>query len=65
MAMKQSIMRPGFEHKPTPNEVEMNEVVKGSANVYADLGMPNADEIQVKAILAAKIAQAFVKELRK
>jgi hypothetical protein len=65
MAMKQSIMRPGFEHKPTPKEFEMNEVVKGSANVYADLGMPNADEIQVKAILAAKIAQAFVKELRK
>ena len=43
----------------------MNEVVKGSANVYADLGMPNADEMQVKAILAAKIAQAFVKGLRK
>ncbi len=35
----------------------MNEVVTGSGNVYEDLGLPNAAEMQVKASLAAKIGE--------
>lgn len=35
----------------------MNEVIKGSANIYEDLGLPNAAEMQVKATLAAKIGE--------
>lgn len=35
----------------------MNEVVNGSGNVYEDLGLPNAAEMQVKASLAAKIGE--------
>lgn len=35
----------------------MIEIEKGSGNVYADLGRPDADEMQVKARLAAKIAE--------
>lgn len=35
----------------------MNEVEKGSTNVYADLGLPDAAELQVKATLAAKIGE--------
>jgi predicted XRE-type DNA-binding protein len=38
-------------------ELEMNEVVKGSSNIYEDLGLPNAAEMQVKATLAAKIGE--------
>jgi predicted XRE-type DNA-binding protein len=38
-------------------EFEMNEVIKGSANVYEDLGLPNAAEMQIKASLAAKIGE--------
>lgn len=33
----------------------MTEIEKGSANVYADLGIANAKEMLVKAQLAAKI----------
>lgn len=33
----------------------MIEIEKGDANVYADLGMPDAEEMLVKAQLAAKI----------
>jgi predicted XRE-type DNA-binding protein len=33
------------------------EVEQGSGNVYADLGMPNAEEMLVKARLAAKISE--------
>ena len=33
----------------------MNEIEKGSANVYEDLGLSDAAEMQVKATLAAKI----------
>ena len=33
----------------------MTEIEKGSANVYADLGRPDADEMLVKAQLANKI----------
>ena len=35
----------------------MNEIEKGSANVYEDLGLPDAAEMQVKATLAAKIGE--------
>lgn len=35
----------------------MDEVVKGSANVYEDLGLANAAEMQVKATLASKIGE--------
>ena len=35
----------------------MNEIEKGSANVYEDLGFPDAAEMQVKATLAAKIGE--------
>jgi predicted XRE-type DNA-binding protein len=35
----------------------MIEIENGSANVYEDLGLLNAAEIQVKALLAAKIGE--------
>ena len=35
----------------------MIEIEKGSANVYEDLGLPDATEMQVKAALAAKIGE--------
>lgn len=35
----------------------MSEIEKGSTNVYADLGMPDAEEMLVKAQLAAKITE--------
>ncbi|AOJ32214.1 helix-turn-helix domain-containing protein [Burkholderia metallica] len=35
----------------------MTEIEPGSGNVYADLGMRDADEMRVKAQLAAKIAE--------
>ncbi|KWH61561.1 helix-turn-helix domain-containing protein [Burkholderia semiarida] len=35
----------------------MIEIEQGSGNVYADLGMRDADEMRVKAQLAAKIAE--------
>ncbi|MBI5101770.1 MAG: XRE family transcriptional regulator [Nitrospirae bacterium] len=35
----------------------MKEIEKGSANVYEDLGMPDAEEMLVKAQLATKIAE--------
>ncbi len=35
----------------------MIEIEKGSGNVYQDLGMVDAAEMQVKAILAAKIGE--------
>jgi predicted XRE-type DNA-binding protein len=33
------------------------DVTEGSTNVYADLGMPNADEMLAKAQLVVKIAE--------
>ena len=33
------------------------EIKNGSANFYADLGLPSAEEMKVKAILAAKIGE--------
>jgi predicted XRE-type DNA-binding protein len=41
-------------------EIEMNDlndVEAGSGNVYADLGMPDADEMFVKAQLASRIGE--------
>ena len=35
----------------------MNEVEKGSTNIYADLGRSDAAEMHVKATLAAKISE--------
>ena len=35
----------------------MIEIEQGSANVYDDLGLPDAAEMQVKATLAAKIGE--------
>jgi predicted XRE-type DNA-binding protein len=35
------------------------EIEEGSTNVYADLGRPDADEMLVKAQLAAKIGDAI------
>ncbi|MDP1524924.1 MAG: helix-turn-helix transcriptional regulator [Rhodocyclaceae bacterium] len=35
----------------------MDVIEKGSGNVYEDLGLPNAGEMQVKATLAAKIGE--------
>lgn len=35
----------------------MSEIERGSTNVYADLGMPNAEEMLVKAQLATKIGE--------
>jgi predicted XRE-type DNA-binding protein len=40
-----------------PKEPEMIEIEKGAANVYEDLGLPDATEMQVKATLAAKIGE--------
>ena len=35
----------------------MNNIEKGSANIFEDLGLPDAAEMQVKATLAAKIGE--------
>lgn len=35
----------------------MIEIEKGSGNVYADLGMPDAEEMLIKASLATKIGE--------
>jgi len=41
---------------------EKMEVVRGSGNVFRDLGHANADALQFKAILAAEIIKALDKE---
>jgi len=41
-------------------ESETIEIEKRSANVYEDLGLPDAAEMQVKATLAAKIGEIIV-----
>jgi predicted XRE-type DNA-binding protein len=43
--------------------MNMSKIEKGSMNVYADLGITNADEMLVKAQLATKIAE--IVKLRK
>src|SRR5436190_22771268 len=40
-------------------KTEKPDVVRGSGNVYRDLGRPNADAEQMKAILAAEIIKAL------
>ena len=35
----------------------MNDIEKGSANIFEDIGLPDAAEMQVKATLAAKIGE--------
>jgi predicted XRE-type DNA-binding protein len=40
-----------------PKEPEMIDIEKGSADIYEDLGLPDAAEMQVKATLAAKIGE--------
>lgn len=35
----------------------MNEIERGTKNVYADLGLPDAEEMLVKAQLATKIGE--------
>ena len=37
----------------------MNDIEKGSANIFEDLGLPDAAEMQVKATLAAKIGEVL------
>ncbi len=37
----------------------MNNIERSSGNVYADLGLARADELQVKARLAQKISQSI------
>jgi predicted XRE-type DNA-binding protein len=41
---------------------EQLEMVRGSGNVFRDLGRPDADVLQVKAILAAEIVKALDKD---
>ena len=41
---------------------EKMELVRGSGNVFRDLGHANADALQFKAILAAEIIKALDKE---
>jgi predicted XRE-type DNA-binding protein len=43
--------------------MKMSKIVKGNMNVYADLGVTDADEMLVKAQLATKIAEII--KLRK
>lgn len=35
----------------------MTQIEEGSTNIYQDLGVPDAEEMQVKAALAAKIGE--------
>ncbi len=41
---------------------DRQEVVRGSGNVFRDLGHENADALQFKALLAAEIIKALDKE---
>ena len=41
------------------NADDTPEIHEGSTNVYADLGRPDADEMQAKATLVTKISQAI------
>lgn len=41
------------------NAYDTPEIHEGSTNVYADLGCPDADEMQAKATLVTKISQAI------
>jgi len=41
---------------------EKNEVVRGSGNIYRDLGRPDADVRQTKALMASEIVKILDKE---
>jgi predicted XRE-type DNA-binding protein len=41
---------------------EKIEIVRGSGNVFRDLGLENADALQLKAILASEIIKALEKQ---
>jgi predicted XRE-type DNA-binding protein len=41
------------------NADDTPDIQQGSANVYADLGYPDADEMQAKTTLVTKIGQAI------
>ena len=43
-------------------DVEESEVFIGSGNVFADLGLPNPEELQLKATLSIEIEQAIKKK---
>ena len=43
-------------------KAEKLEIVRGSGNVFRDLGRENADALQFKAILAAEIIKALDKD---
>jgi predicted XRE-type DNA-binding protein len=43
------------------NKSSLSKAEKGGMNVYADLGMPDADEMLIKAQLATRIAQIIKK----
>jgi len=40
-------------------KTEKLEIVRGSGNVFADVGLPDAELLQLKAILAAQIIMAM------
>jgi predicted XRE-type DNA-binding protein len=41
------------------NEVEESEVYRGSGNVFADMGLENAEELQTKSTLSLHISRAI------
>jgi predicted XRE-type DNA-binding protein len=43
--------------KTAPRAIEADEVIEGSGNVFADLGLPNANQEQTKARLTLEIAR--------
>lgn len=43
-------------------KTEKVEIVRGSGNVFRDLGLENADALQLKAILASEIIKALDRE---
>ena len=43
----------------TALKTEKLEIVRGSGNVFADVGLPNAELLQLKALLAAQIIRAL------
>ena len=45
------------KHIASSNDIEANEVETGSGNVFADLGLPDAEEMQFKTQLAVRILE--------
>ncbi len=44
-----------MQHSSKPTEID--DVIEGSGNIFADLGLPNADQEQTKARLTLEIAR--------